>query len=92
MNREAYEPIEMSELDIYKLCEQLSAANIEFIDTENKLYADMHWEDEDYNSEYEMWTILYAYKGHIYSIKMAWIDGCYGYTMTREPQFNKKYL
>ena len=91
LNREAYQPLEMSELDIYKLCEQLSAANIKFTDSKDKLHIDMQWEDEDYNSEYEMWTILYAYKGHIYSIKMAVdLHLCYGYTMTREPQFNKK--
>ena len=82
----------MSELDIYKLCEQLSAANIKFTDSKDKLHIDMQWEDEDYLSHYEIWNVLYAYEGHIYSIKMAWIDGCYGYTMTREPQFNKKYL
>ena len=92
LNREAYQPIERSELDVYELCEQLTATNIEFIETENTLYVDMQWEDEDYNTENDVKCFAYAYEGYIYHIKTAWVDGCYGYTMTREPQFNKKYL
>ena len=70
----------------------MSAANIEFTDSKDKLHIDMQWEDEDYNSEHEVKCFAYAYEGYIYHIKMAWIDGCYGYTMSRAPQFNKKYL
>jgi|TARA_R110002020_G_scaffold295813_1_gene511419 hypothetical protein len=92
LNREAYLPIERSELDPYELCDELTAANIEFTEAKDKLHAEMQWEDEDYLSSYEIWTVLYVYDGYIYHLKTAWIDGCNGYTMSREPQFNKTYI
>ena len=92
LNRGAYLPLETSELDPEELCDELTAANIKFTETKDKLHIQMQWEDEDYLSNYEIWIVLYVYDGYIYNLKIAWIDGCYGYTMSREPQFNKKYI
>ena len=92
LTREAYMPLERSELDIYELSDELTAAKIEFIKTDNTLYVETQWEDEDYTAEHEMRCFAYIYDGYVYTIKTAWLDGCGGYTMTREPQFNKKYL
>ena len=92
LNREAYEPLERSELDSFELCEQLTAAKIEYIETNKSLLTEMQWEDADYNNSVEVHCFIYVYKGYIYNVRMAWSDGSTGYTMSREPQFNKKYL
>jgi hypothetical protein len=92
LNREAYMTLERSELDRFELCEQLTAAKIDYIETNDVLFVETQWEDEDYTAEHEMLCIAYIYDGYVYTVKTAWIDGCGGYTMTREPQFNKKYL
>jgi hypothetical protein len=91
LNREAYMPIERSELDVYELCEQLTAVNIEFVQSEKHLYVDMSWEDENEPSDHLIETTIYSYKGYVYHVKMCH-SGVAGFTMTREPQFNKKYL
>ena len=92
LNREAYEPIERSELDVYELCEQLTAAKIDYIETKNSLHTELQWEDDDCNQTIEVGCYIYVHEGYIYNIKMAWTDGVCGYSMTREPRFNKKYL
>ena len=89
LNRKAYD-INMGEL--YGLDDDLAAAKIEYIETKNSLYTEMQWEDEDSNQTIEIECLIYVYEGYIYNVKKAWSDGCAGYTMTREPQFNKKYL
>ena len=98
LNREAYD-INMGELDIHKLERQLRDSNIDYRSTnlcneQNNLMIDMSWTDDDdpYNSTYEVMTCIYTYDGYIYNVKVSWIDGCFGFTMTREPQFNKNYI
>tara|TARA_B100000900_G_scaffold407058_1_gene419110 strand:- start:3737 stop:4093 length:357 start_codon:yes stop_codon:yes gene_type:complete len=91
LNREAYD-INMGELDSFELCDQLEAAKIEYNESKDALFVETQWEDDDYKAEHEMVCIAYIYDGYVYTVKTAWIDGCGGYTMTREPQFNKKYL
>tara|TARA_Y100000114_G_scaffold145188_1_gene154656 strand:- start:780 stop:1133 length:354 start_codon:yes stop_codon:yes gene_type:complete len=92
LNRVAYEPIERSELNRFELCDELTAAKIKYIETNDALFVETQWEDEDITAEHEMLCIAYIYDGYVYTVKTAFIDGCYGYTMTREPQFNKPYL
>jgi len=88
LNREAYEDDYM---ELYGLDEQLTAANIEFVQSEKHLYVDMSWEDEE-PFDHLIESTIYSYNGYVYHVKMCRTDGCAGYTMTREPQFNKKYL
>ena len=83
---------DLMELNVYDLCEQLTAAKIEYIETNKSLLTEMQWEDADYNNSVEVHCFIYVYKGYIYNVRMAWSDGSTGYTMSREPQFNKKYL
>ena len=92
LTKEAYMPLERSELDTCELVEELTAAKIDFIETAKTLYVETQWVDEDYTVEHEMRCFAYIYDGYVYTVKTAWLDGCGGYTMTREPQFNKKYL
>ena len=78
--------------ELYGLDDDLTVAKIKYIETKNTLHTEMQWKDEDYNMSIEVECLIYVYEGYIYNVKMAWSDGCAGYTMTREPQFNKKYL
>ena len=89
LSRKAYD-INMGE--VYGLEEELTTAKIEFVQSEKYLYVDMSWEDENEPSDHLIETTIYSYKGYVYHVKMCRTDGCSGYTMTREPQFNKKYL
>ena len=92
LNREAYKPLERSELDWFELCKQLTAAKIDYIETNDALLVETQWEDEDFTNNIHMRCFAYIYDGYVYTLKTACIDGCDGYSMTREPQFNKKYL
>lgn len=92
LTREAVDPIPMSELDSFELCEQLTAANLDYIKSKDHMYVEMQWEEEDYTSTYYISTVTYVYDKYIYYVKTAIAEGCNGYTMSREPLFNKKYL
>ena len=92
LTREAVDPLPMSELDEMELCEQLTAANLDYITSSDDLSVDMQWEEEDYNSSFYISTLTYVYDKYIYYVKMHRADGCDGYIMSREPRFNKKYL
>ena len=89
LNREAYKGEFM---ELYGLEEELTAAKIEFVQSEKYLYVDMSWEDENEPSDHLIETTIYSYKGYVYHVKMCHTSGVAGYTMTREPQFNKKYI
>ena len=82
----------MSELDEAELCEQLTAANLDFVTSSDSLSVDMSWEEEMDLWDIYISTLTYAYDGYVYYVKMHRTDGCDVYVMTREPQFNKKYL
>ena len=87
LNQEAYDRT-MNEL--CGLEEELTAAKIEFVKSNNHLYVDMSWEDDE-PFDHLLESIIYAYKGYVYHVKMSYTDQVAGFTMTREPQFNKKY-
>ena len=88
LSRKAYD-INMGEL--YGLEEELTTAKIEFVQSEKHLYVDMSWEDEE-PFDHLIESTIYSYKGYVYHVKMCHTSGVAGFTMTREPQFNKKYL
>ena len=89
LNREGYD-INMGEL--YGLEEELTTANIEFVQSGKHLHVEMSWEDEDEPSDFLIESTIYSYNGYVYHVKMCHTSGVAGFTMTREPQFNKKYL
>jgi len=91
LSREALDPLPMSELDSFELCEQLTAANLDYIESNNDMCVEMQWEEEN-ASAYYMGTVTYVYDKYIYYVRTSVADGCNGYTMSREPLFNKKYL
>ena len=91
LNREAYD-INGGELDIDVLGTDLMIDKIPYNDSNNKLTIEMSWEDES-TRDHESEGLIYVYNGYIYYLRTAYsADGCAGFTMTREPQFNKKYL
>ena len=61
LTREAVDPLPMSELDSFELCEQLTAANLDYIESKDHMYVEMQWEEEDYTSAYYMSTVTYVY-------------------------------
>ena len=89
LSRKAYD-INMGEL--YGLEEELTTAKIEFVQSEKHLYVDMSWEDDDEPSDHLIESTIYSYKGYVYHVKMCHTSGVAGFTMTRESQFNKKYI
>ena len=93
LNQEGYN-IGMGEW--YGLEDELSAAKIKFISTgtNNDLHVTMSWKDDKGKDPdpYVIQSIIYSYKGYLYHVKMCLTHGVAGFTMTREPQFNKKDL
>ena len=89
LNREGYV---FSKAELYGLEEDLIAEKIKFVQSEKHLYVEMQWEDEDEPSDHLIEPTVYSYKGYVYHVMMCYTNGCAGFTMTREPQFNKKYL
>ena len=88
LNQEAYDRT-MNE--VYGLEEELTVANIGFVKSNKLLYVDMSWEDDDEPFDHLVESIIYAYKGYVYHVNMCYTDQVAGFTMTREPQFNKNY-
>ena len=92
LSRKAYD-INMGELDINVLGTDLWIDKIPYNDSNNTLTVEMSWEDDDYTVGYGVEGLIYVYNDYIYYVRIAYSpDGCSGFTMTREPQFNKEYL
>ena len=89
LNLEGYD-ISMGEL--WDLEDELSAAKIEFTKSKKGLFIDFSWDEDDIGSEHLVKSIIYGYKGYVYHVKMCYTQGIPFFTMTREPQFNKKHL
>ena len=92
LSRGVYRNVNSGELDTYDLIDQLDALNIDKMVTSNNLTVDMRWRDEEFDSFIEIRTVIYSYKDYLYSVNMRWVDGCSGYTMTREAQLYKEYI
>ena len=92
LNREAYD-INGAELYIDELGTDLMSNKIPYTDSNNTLTVSMSWEDEDYTVGYGVEGLIYVYNDYIYYVRIAYSpDGCSGFTMTREPRFNKEYV
>ena len=78
--------------ELYGLEEELTTANIEFVQSGEHLHVEMSWEDEDEPSDHLIESTIYSYNGYVYHVKMCHTSGVAGFTMTREPQFHKRYL
>ena len=92
LNRQAY-AINMGELDINVVGTDLMIDKIPYNDSNNTLTVEMSWEDDDWTVGYGVEGLIYVYNDYIYYVRTAYSpDGCSGFTMTREPQFNKTYI
>ena len=89
LTKEVYDDVNLGELLTNELLDELNARNIKFL--ENKgLFVDMQWENEEDPSEHYLGCIMYSYQGYTYLIKTMNIGSCSGYTMSREPELNKR--
>ena len=92
LNREAYD-INRGELDIDELGMDLMIDKIPYNDSNNTLTVEMSWEGDQGTVGHGVEGLIYVYNNYIYYLRTAYNpDGCSGFTMTREPQFNKKHL
>ena len=92
LNREAYN-INMGELSLEGFKDELVIDEIPFNESNQSLTVEISWEDDQWTVGHGVRGLIYVYNDYIYYVRTTYSpDGCSGFTMTREPQFNKKYL
>ena len=90
--KEVYDRVNLGELWDHDIEEELVDKSIEFLSTNGSLTVGMQWDHDEEPASVNFYTTMYSYKGYTYLIKYGEMDGCSQYTMSREPERNKKEL